>query len=170
MNDSELRQQMIMLQKGDKAAFEKIYRELSTPVYTVIFRIIGDVHLSEDILQDVFLKLYRTPISPDVRKPRAYLFKTAHNMAVDCLKKQPRDEELDTINEWAASFDADSRIDIERALNRLDSAGRKIVVMHINGGLKFREIGEILDMPLGTVLWRYRRSIGQLRQLLSGGM
>jgi RNA polymerase sigma-70 factor (ECF subfamily) len=40
---------------------------------------------------------------------------------------------------------------------------------HINGKLKFREIADMMDIPLGTVLWKYQKAVGRLRSILSGG-
>ena len=61
MGNDELRDELVKVLAGDRAAFEKIYDGLKTPMYTIILRITGDRSLSEDILQEVFVKLYRSP-------------------------------------------------------------------------------------------------------------
>ena len=63
--------------------------------------------------------------------------------------------------------DSGEKLDIERALDQLDEPKRRIVTLHINAGLKFREIAEIMDIPLGTAIWRYNDAIKRLRELLS---
>jgi len=65
--------------------------------------------------------------------------------------------------------DADERIDLERAFEKLSSEERQIVTLHLNGGFKFREIAEIMNIPTGTALWRYRKAINKLRNILNGG-
>lgn len=45
----------------------------------------------------------------------------------------------------------------------------QIVSLHINGELKFREIADMMGIPLGTVLWKYQKALGRLRSILSGG-
>jgi RNA polymerase sigma-70 factor (ECF subfamily) len=66
-------------------------------------------------------------------------------------------------------FLVSTRLDIESALKNLELEDREIVTMRINANMKFREIAELTKKPLGTVLWRYQRAIGRLREILSGG-
>lgn len=171
MNDVELRQELEALRRGERDAFERIYRDMGTPVFTVILRITQDRAASEDILQEVFVKLFHAPPGPEVRKPRAYLLQTARNLAIDALRRQPRHEDIDAYRHLAREDPRgrEERLDLERALGALSLPERQIVVLHVNGDLKFREIAEMLHVPLGTVLWRYRRAIGALRAMLSDG-
>ena len=66
------------LQSRDAAALEALYHQLSASIYTVILRMTGDPTLSEDILQEFFVKLYRSPPITLPQNPRAYLFRMAH--------------------------------------------------------------------------------------------
>lgn len=171
MNDDRLREALARLRGGSAAAFEQIYTELSTPLFTVILRITGDREASEDILQEVLFKLYRAPPGPEVRKPRAYLFQSARNLALDALRRRPREEDLDSLSDLPQPGlpDPGQRLDLERAFAALDPRERDLVSLHLNGELTFREIAQITGTPLGTVLWRYRRAIEKLRVLLNGG-
>ena len=171
MQDELIRPLLQRLQTGDAGALEELYQNLSTPVYTLILRITGNTALSEDILQEFFVKLYRSPPAELPRKPRAYLFQMAHNLTVDCLRKEAQTLPLEDALPMPAPFPSLSeRLDLERALNALLPADREIVTLHAVAGLTFREIAGILSMPLGTVLWRYQRAIGRLRNLLNGGI
>lgn len=171
MNDDRLREALAQLRSGSAAAFEQIYTELSAPIFTVILRITGDREASEDILQEVFFKLYRAPPGPEIRKPRAYLFRSARNLALDALRRRPREENLDSLPDLPQpdQEDPSRRLDLERAFAALAPEERGLVSLHLNGGLTFREIARITGTPLGTVLWRYRRAIEKLRILLNGG-
>lgn len=171
MNDAELRAALESLRRGDTDGFERLYAELSAPLFTVILRITRDRSLSEDVLQEVFLKLYRSPPDLSVQKPRAYLFQTARNLALDALRRRPAQVGLDELPDLPAPdpVDWDRRLDLERALAALPPEERQLVVLHLNGGLKFRELAPMVGEPLGTVLWRYRRAVGKLRILLNGG-
>lgn len=171
MNDDRLRSALVLLRQGDLAAFEEIYTQLSTPLFTVILRITRDRELSEDILQEVFLKLYQSPPGPDVKKPRAYLFQTARNLALDALRRRPGEVDLDELSDLPQPGIGDpaQRLDLERAFAALSPEERQLVSLHLNGGLKFRELARITGAPLGTVLWRYRKAIEKLRRLLNGG-
>jgi len=170
LTNGELQKYLISLSDGDRAAFEKIYENLSTPMYTIILRITHDRSLSEDILQEVFVKLYLSPPT-SAGNPRAYLFQMAHNLAVDGARKNPQFVDLEDCEKLAGlpADDFSQRMEIEDALESLPSAECNIVSLHINGGFKFREISDILGIPLGTVIWRYHRAIKSLRSYLSGG-
>jgi len=173
MDEKALTLKLSMLHRGDRGAFEELYEELKTPVYTVAFRILWDRALAEDVMQEVFLRLFRRPPGPEVRNPRAFIFRMARNLAIDSRRKpmqaalaqddaeavRPSPEEANVL-----------RLDVERALAALPVDAREMLALHINAGLKFREIADILGIPLGTALWRYQKAIGSLRELLSGGM
>jgi len=171
MDDKQLSQLLTLLSEKDMTAFETLYTEMSKPLYTVLFRITKNRELAEDLLQDLFIKLYRAPLSPPPRKPRAYLFQMARNLAIDALRCQPCHSDLDDYSHLPDRSQSIPlhRMDLEQALERLNLEERQIVTLHLNAGLKFREISAILAQPLGTVLWRYRKAIQTLRTLLDGG-
>lgn len=170
MDSVTLREHVEKLRAGDLEAFEVIYRELKTPVYTVLLRITRDEALSEDLLQELFLKLFQSPPPPSVKNPRAYLFQMARNLALDSLRGRQQFEELEESLAARTAEDLAVKLDVAAALRALPLLERQIVALHLNGGLKFRELAEMMDLPLGTVLWRYRRAIEELRRILSGGV
>ena len=90
MNNEELHKKLVALQNGDKIVIEEIYKHLKKPMYTIILRITQDEALSEDILQEVFVKLYQSPPKSLIRNPRAYIFQIVRNLAIDSVKKQPK--------------------------------------------------------------------------------
>jgi RNA polymerase sigma-70 factor (ECF subfamily) len=171
MNRDELNELLSLLQKGDKTALEQLYREYSIPFYTLTLRLTGNIALSEDILQDLFVKLYLSPPEPPLQNPRAYLYRCLRNLITDTLKKQqnalPLEESIPSTDD--PIHRSAERIDLEQAIQTLSSKEQEILSLHSNGGLKFREIAEIMDQPLGTVLWNYQRSIRKLRDILNGG-
>ena len=160
-------------ENGDIDAFLKIYEELKIPVYTIIYRILYDHMMSEDVMQDIFLRIFKTPPSPHIKKPRAWIFQMARNLAIDCKRKiresEPLSHKTDS-NDYSLETIVSTRMDIELAIKQLSIEDREIVTLHLNGGLKFREIAELTNKPLGTVLWRYQKSINKLRVILSGGV
>ena len=160
------------LRQGEGHAFEDLYREMATPLYTVILRIVGDRGQAEDALQELFVRLFRSPPGEDIRNPRAYLFRMAHNLAIDQLRRREEHVSLEGLGAQLPAADEDRAavMDVENAVAALPAAPREIVALHLNGGLTFREIAVILSLPLGTVLWRYRQAIGILRDSLKGGL
>ena len=171
MNDKELQMKLELLQDGDRIAFCDIYNELKTPVFTIILRIVRNQSDAEDILQDVFIKLFQSPPKPPIRKPRAYIFQIARNLAIDGIRKQSQHVNLQDFEEilYRDPVDSAMKLDLEQAIQALSLIERQIITLHINGSLKFREIAAIVEIPLGTVLWRYRQAIDKLRSHLNGG-
>lgn len=165
MTNDILRFKLDALADGDIDAFEDIYMELKVPVYTIIFRILYDKPLSEDVMQEVFIRVFRSPPGLHVQNPRAWIFQIARNLAIDSKRKsqyymssdytQSTDPPLEDI--------VGMKLDIEAAMRLLALNEREIVTLHINAGLKFREIADITGSPLGTVLWKYQKAIGNMR-------
>ncbi len=169
MTDTELRQALAQLKNGERSALAEIYDDLSTPIYTIALRITGSRVLAEDAVQELFMKLQSSPPPADIAKPRAYIFKAARNCALDMLRREPVHESTEDHCDIPAPEREDTS-DISAALSMLPEEQRSIVVLHINAGLKFREISEATETPLGTVLWRYNKALATLRDILNGGI
>jgi len=167
MTDGELRTALADLRAGDREAFERLYAGMSTPVYTVLLRMTGGRQTAEDLLQETFLRLYRDPPGPEVRSPRAWIFKMARNLALDELRAERPAEPLDALERPAPADDPETRLDVAAALARLGPEDRQLVTLRLNGGLKFRELAQVLDLPLGTALGRYYAAVGRLRDYLN---
>ena len=169
MNNDELRAKLAAVAAGDRTAFEEIYNQLKTPMYTIILRVTRDKPLSEDILQEVFVKLYLSP-PEKAKNPRAYIFQMARNLAVDGVKNRlPQCADLDDVENLVYLPDNDQKMDIDAAMRTLPLRECQIVSLHVNGALKFREIAAMLGLPLGTTIWKYHKAITRLRSQLSGG-
>lgn len=170
MTNAQLLRQLELLRTGDTDAFEQIYIHLSQPLFTVIVRIMGNRTAAEDILQEVFVKLYQSPPPPSVKNPRAYLFQMARNLAIDGIRGQHQSVSLEEVElQSFPTADPHLAMDVASALAALPQSQRQVVSLHLDGGLKFREVAQITGVPLGTVLWQYHQAIGRLRTLLSGG-
>ena len=168
MTDAELQFELDRLRRGDAAAFESLYRELGTPVYTVLLRIVRDRWLAEDLFQDFFTELYQKPPAEGVKNPRAYLFQTARNLALDALRRRREAVPLEDAAPpgSAAPETGPETLDLAAAIGKLESAERQAVALHLNAGLRFREIAAITGEPLGRVYARYRKAIEKLRKYL----
>lgn len=171
MDNERLQLCIRRLRDGDDTAFEEIYEDLKTPVFTIVCRIVRDREQAEDILHDLFLKLYQAPPAPSVKNPRAWIFQAAHNLALNSLRRpipaSLSEDEPDPGNPVADVVAL--RLDMEKALKQLPLTETAILSYHIYGEMKFREIAELMGLPLGTVLWRYRRAIRRLQAYFKGG-
>ena len=168
MNETDLQKAFDKIRNGDREAFTLLYSDLKQPIYTIICRIVQSRETAEDITQDVFVKLFVSPPEPSVKNLRAWIFRMARNLAIDALRqKQP----CDPLEEHTLQTDPDPtvKLDLERAFARLTVGERQLVALHLRAGLTFREVAAIVERPLGTVLWQYRKAIEKLRNTLDGG-
>jgi DNA-directed RNA polymerase specialized sigma24 family protein len=120
---------------GDKRVYD-VYNEIKTPVFTVIYAL-SEKDRAEDIMQDMFLRLLVEESILSVQSPRAFLFKMAHNMALDEVRKKTSDALDDEMPDGSDVADTlCSRLDIDSALARLSIAERKRDAPR-SAGLKF---------------------------------
>lgn len=154
---------------GDKNAFGEIYEELKNPVFISVYRLVGNRETAEDITHDVFIKMY-TGASKEIKNPKAWVFKMAHNAALDSLRKK-QSEELNDDAVPIDTFDNDiARIGIESAMSKLEKEERETVSLHINAGMSFKEIADIAGISIPSVYRRYRKALNKLKNELNGGM
>ncbi len=163
LDNNELEKLFNSLRMGNIDAFEKIYNEMKVPVYTVILRIVNNKELAEEVLQEVFIKLYKNPPESDIKNIRAWVFAVAHNLSIDVLRRELKKNDIEKQYCNELYYD-ESKYDISEALNSLKDIEKIIIIYHINADLKFIEISEILNIPLGTVLWRYYNAIDKLKK------
>ncbi len=169
MTNDELTRLLPLVRTGDERACEQLWHGLNIPIYTVALRILDDRALAEDVTQEVFIKLFTAPPSDDVKNPRAWIFRVAHNAALNCLERQRVRAALPLENATDAAVceDHGSAIDMAAALGRLDTLSREIVTLHSVADVSFREIAEAVGLNQGTVYFKYRRAIAHLREWLS---
>ena len=157
---------LAQIRAGDAAAFEQAYRILKIPIYTLALRLLQNRAAAEDVTQETFLRLYASPPGPEVRKPRAWLFRVARNLAIDALRQRREEnlkEDFATPEENLAL-----RLDVERALAALPEDEREILTLHLNGGLTFSEVAGVVGLSLPSVYRRYKKAVLTLRGLLEG--
>lgn len=164
--------------EGDQEAFRELVNRYRKMVARTIKGMLGDTVYSEDIGQEVFIKLYHS--LGEFRgeaKLSTYIQKIAVNLTLNEIKRRKRffsmflhkanDElyESDVADDDYAEKN-DVREVVSKALNDLDPNFRIIVVMRMLQGYSTKETAEILDLPLGTVLSRLSRAQQQLKEIL----
>ena len=104
-------------------------------------------------------------------KPMAWIFTIAKNFALMKFrerKKEDSTEEVSDMPEPVFSFveDVSERIVLEAAVNKLNEDERTILLLHAVAGFKNKEIADLLDMPINTVLSKYNRTIRKMQKYL----
>ncbi len=168
-NQNRMDQAIRRMASGDRDALRELYTESARAVYAYALSLLKNASDAEDVLQDTFLRAWNAAPSYQSRqKPMAWLITIAKNLALSRLRTARRTEPLPDEPHYCApeGFAIEDRLLLEACLNTLSDAERQIVVLHATGGLKHREIAKLLSLPLGTVLSKYRRAIGKLRNIL----
>ena len=150
----------------------QLYERYSPIVYSVALRVLGDTGRAEDILQDVFMQLWRRPDSFDASRGSlpAWLAVITRNRAIDSLRKRrPETDIADVIlsvqpdlagAEWSRALDK-----IRGALGNMPTPQRSALEMSYFEGLSHTEIAERTGEPLGTVKTRIRSGLLALRKV-----
>jgi len=160
------------IRSGKESAMAQLYDRYSPIVYSVALRVLGDTGAAEDVLQDVFIQLWKNPGLFDSSRGNlgAWLSVIARNRAIDALRKRrPKSEIADVI----VSVQPDLAGDAERsramekvrgALGAMPSAQRSALELAYFEGLTHTEIAAKTGEPLGTVKTRIRSGLLQLRK------
>jgi RNA polymerase sigma-70 factor (ECF subfamily) len=159
----------------DQAAFECLVKRYQNPLGNFVYRYVGDRSTAEDITQEVFMRVYRSA-SSFVPKARvsSWLFKIALNLSLNEIKRRQRQRRDETAihdeqehGAESASSPAAPRRDLElevmSALDKLSGNQRAALLLRVNEGLSYREIGETLGLSVPSVEALIFRARQQLR-------
>ena len=164
------------LQGHDEQAFGFLYDNYSKALFSIILQIIPQQELAEDVLQEVFVKIWQNIKSYDETKGRLYtwMLNIARNQAIDRTRSKDFNNRSKTTelseNVYSNSHGAEARIDdvgLKKTLSSLPEESRKLLELAYYQGYTQEEISKMLNIPLGTVKTRLRATIIQLRKILS---
>lgn len=183
--DTLIKKRIKQLKKGDQNAFAEIVELFKDKVYQLCYRMVGNAHDAEDIAQEAFIRAYVNINSYDTnRKFSTWLYRIATNLSIDRLRKRKPDYFLDAEIEGTEGLtmysqipsdeiQPDERVEslefqewIQQEINELPVMYRSVIVLKYIEELSLKEIGEILDLPIGTVKTRIHRGREALRKRL----
>jgi len=156
---------------GDQAAMGELYDRYSSLVYSVALRVLGDTGAAEDILQEVFMQLWRKPEAFDSARGSlpAWLAVIARNRAIDALRKRIPQTDLEGVM-VAVEPDLAGAAELKRAaeqirrkLAEMPELQRSALEMAYFEGLTHSEIAAKTGTPLGTIKTRIRTGLTSLR-------
>ena len=172
IDEKELDELFKEIKNNNKIAFEKLYSRYNKLVYGIAFSILKNKQDAENMVQIVFTKIYsidknKLPSSNEA----SWLYSVTKNETINYLKNKKNNIDLDSIYELE---DNNNEIDkiinqdkYNRIISKLNEKEREVVSLKILSNLSFEEIGKILNVPTGTIKWRYYKSVHILKLLLS---
>lgn len=172
MTKQEFDKLMLRMQQGDEQAFEIIYNETRRGLFAFVLSICKNYHTAEDMLQTAYIRL-RTTVASYRAGGNAYawLYTIAKNATLNEINRAKRetsvdvDEDVSVFGSYLMDESADTSVTI--VMNRvLNDYERQVVTLHAVTGFKHREIAEMLEKPLGSILWTYNNALGKLKRAM----
>jgi RNA polymerase sigma-70 factor, ECF subfamily len=165
--------------RGDAAAFESLYDELSPAVYGLARRVVRDPARAEDVTQEVFLEVWRKAARYDSRlgRPKTWVMTIAHRRAVDAVRRSESHKRQDhhgAPDEVVHDEPGDAVIRAEEhgavrgCLETLTDLQLESVRLAYFNGYTYNEVATLLDKPLPTIKTRMRDGLIRLRDCLEG--
>jgi RNA polymerase sigma factor (sigma-70 family) len=178
---------------GDRAAFATLYERTSSHLFAVVLRINRDRAQAEDILQEVYVNVWRAARSFDAAQsqPLTWLTSIARNRAIDSLRRVQTQPQMQTLSGAASAIDgedenvydtvadaspgpldllsraAEARV-LDQCMEKLTALQRQSVALAFFHGLSHAEVAAHLRQPLGTVKSWVRRALMTLKTCLQG--
>jgi len=160
------------LKSGDQSAMAALYDRYSSIVYSVALRVLGDTGAAEDVLQEVFLQLWRNPGAFDAARGSlgAWLAVITRNRAIDSLRKRRPETDIEDVVLSVApdlAGDAESSRAAEKVrgvLVAMPAPQRSALEMAYFEGMSHSEIADKTGEPLGTIKTRIRSGLIALRK------
>lgn len=167
--------QLQLAGQGNSAALERIYRRTKPALYAYLLSVLKNRTDAEDALQDTYVGIFQAAsrYQPGGRS-KSWIFTIARNQAMMRFRDQKRfvqdgESILELYPTEDHSAQAQDRLALETALQVLSREDCQIIMLHAVAGFRHREISQLLELPLGTVLSKYNRSIKQLKKKLTEG-
>lgn len=181
---------VVLARAGEEVAYRELIRRYERPLFSLLYRMVRDRELAEDLAQETFIKALNAIESyrPEY-KFSSWIFKIANNAAIDHLRRReldtlslegsPHAETPDAVEATALQIGdrQESPLDavearelggqIERAITQLRPEYRSCILLRHVEGRAYEEIAEILNLPLGTVKTYIHRARNELRQALA---
>lgn len=171
---------VVAISRYRQEALAEAYRRHAGAVFALARRLLVDAALAEEVVQEVFLRLWNTPerFDPERGSLRSYLLAQCHGRSVDLLRSETsrrRREERDVRRTAESGYDLEHEVldlsvgeRVKEALTMLPDGEREAIALAYFGGHTYREVAEMLDEPEGTVKSRIRAGLKRMRAELVG--
>lgn len=165
-----------LLRQQSREAFNYLYRQYGGVLYGVIYKVIGDEQTSQDVLQDVFVKIWNNVAQYNSQKGRLYtwMINIARNAAIDKLRSKGEimkskihtgENVVDKLEQNLKTEQSTDTIGLRKMVAGLKPEYEAIISLAYFNGFTLDEISKTLQIPLGTVKTRMRTAIQKLREI-----
>jgi RNA polymerase sigma-70 factor (ECF subfamily) len=161
------------MQRAAPEGVEREYLDCAPGLLAFLKGRLRDSALAEDILHDVFVAYCRHSKTTAIDSPRSYLYQSAHRLSLNALRQRSMDSKIQSrLSSEAAGLRTAPAGDPALAaaalegLAALNNDEREVLMMRVYGELTFREIADVLNVPLVTVFKRYEDSTRVMRRCM----
>jgi RNA polymerase sigma-70 factor, ECF subfamily len=169
---------VLAISSDDQLALAQAYGRHAPAVHGLARRLLGDANLAEEVVQEVFLRLWNNPEKYDPHRGslRAYLLSQCHGRSIDLLRAETarrRREARDAVRSVGPGYDLEREVvdltvaeDVNGVMARLAENERRAIELAYLGGHTYREVAVLLGEPEGTVKSRIRAGLRKMRDQL----
>ncbi|WP_433747203.1 RNA polymerase sigma factor [Falsibacillus pallidus] len=178
MSDTKDIELYTRMRQKDKSALEALYDKYEKLLYSFAYKMTGSQQHAEDVIQEVFIKLWRehAPYTNEKGKFSSWLITMTRNTALDVLRKQKNNQSFEYIENDSLQVDEttpedmaewkEKRTVIRSAVKSLKDDQQKIIDLFYFKGRTHKEISDSTGLPLGTVKGRIRLALKHLRTII----
>lgn len=163
---------ILRMADGDGNAFGEFYDRTSSAVYGFALSILKNREDAEDLMHDAYLRAYSGAVSYTPKgKGLSWLLTIVKNLSYNKLRNGTMSDDISQYEDLYGIEETEATVDrlvLEKAMEILTFEERQIVILHSLTGMKHREIAELLNIPLGTVISKHNRSLKKIRAELEG--
>lgn len=184
MDDASIEAELIRrIAQGEREAFDELYARYSRPLFSYILKFLRDRMLAEEVLQDAFVKIWKTAprYDPKLSRPFSWSVLVTKRLCIDRLRAM---KPVTVAEDPMALQPVENHQTLERApsetvaikdevgilksmLQKLPDSQRRSLELAMDKGMTQQEISDTLDMPLGTVKTAMRRGMQRLRTMMA---
>lgn len=169
MDKALIKDVFIALRRNKDRGLELLYNNYHTVLLGVAFKYVKSRELSEDIVQDVYLKLLNLDPTYFPKKGElSWLYVVTKNQAITYIRKESKyllSDQLESIED-VEGINQFTDMSFNEMIESLTDTQKEVVSLKVYSGLSHKEIGKLLEKPVGTIQWIYNTSIKRLRKVL----
>jgi RNA polymerase sigma-70 factor (ECF subfamily) len=164
---------------GTQEALEFLVKKYIKPIYSFVYRNVGDVEAAEDITQEVFIRVWKNIRKFDLNKEfKPWIFQIAKNASIDYLRKrktipfsrfensQGQNMLTETLMEKGPSLieSLNTKTEFEKTISGLSEKDKSLMQLRHSQGMSFKEIAQKMNSSINTIKSRYRRTIKNMQK------